>query len=167
MVMAQKEEFPAHVQRAIDEAERIRAKGGEPNADLHMRKKQLSLPDTRVHVGEAPEGVGPQPVAKGELRPHKMNKTEAAYAEILEGRRRAGEILWYDFGSWTFKLADDLRYIPDFPTMLADGTLQIDEVKGGFIREDSWIKMKMFTRLFPIRLRLCQYEKGEWKIKII
>lgn len=101
------------------------------------------------------------------IRESKMNKTEARYAEILKNEERCGRILWYCFEGITLKLAGNTRYTPDFATMLADGTLQIDEVKGGFIREDSWQKLKIAASMYPFIFRLCQFKNNEWSYKVV
>lgn len=99
--------------------------------------------------------------------PGVMNDTERAYADtVLEPLRRAGEVAHYWFEQVTFKLADDLRYTPDFMVMLSDGTLECHEVKG-FWQEDARIKIKMAAQLFPHRFVAIQKqskkEGGGWK----
>lgn len=109
------------------------------------------------------------PVAIGELRDTGMNKTEAEYAGMLEARKVSGEILWWVFEAVTLKLADNTRYTPDFLLMLADGTIEIHETKGGFIREDGWLKLKVAAGMFPFRFFLCQKQAkkagGGWQIR--
>ena len=109
------------------------------------------------------------PVATGALREPDMNKTEAEYAQMLEARRVSGEILWWVYEAVTLKLADNTRYTPDFLVMLADGTLEIHETKGGFIREDGWLKLKVAAGMFPFRFFLCQKQAkkagGGWTIR--
>lgn len=98
-----------------------------------------------------------------------MNGTESDYASILEARRRAGEIIEYHYEALTLKLADNTRYTPDFLVMTALGELELHEVKGGFIREDGWQKLKIAAGMFPFRFFLCQKlakkDGGGWKIK--
>ncbi len=98
-----------------------------------------------------------------------MNKTEAAYAQRLEARRAMGEIIWWEFEGITFKLADDTRYTPDFDVLLASGAMECHETKGGHIREDSFIKIKLAARLFPFAFLLCQLpsRNADWIIKRI
>lgn len=118
--------------------------------------------------GEA-EGGHRKIVARGAARESGMNGTEAEYAGKLESRRRAGEIIEYHYEAVTLKLADNTRYTPDFLVMTADGELEIHEVKGGFIREDGWQKLKIAAGMFPFRFFLCQKlakkDGGNWKIK--
>lgn len=105
-----------------------------------------------------------KPVAR---TPGAMNKTEAAYAAILELRKRAGEIREYKYESVTFKLAPDTRYTPDFYVVFED-RIELHEVKGGLVREDAWIKFKLAVELFPeYGWKFCQYKNKAtgWNIK--
>jgi hypothetical protein len=81
-----------------------------------------------------------------------MNKTEQARALDLEAMKRNGFILEWWYERWTFKLADDTRYTPDFIVQMPDGTLEVEEVKG-FWREDARVKVKVFASLYPFRVR--------------
>jgi hypothetical protein len=89
-------------------------------------------------------------LALGRLKPGVQNRTEAEYAALLESRKIAGEIAWYAFEGVTFKLAADTRYTPDFAVMLADGRMEMHEVKG-FWRDDAKIKIKVAAEMFPFR----------------
>lgn len=86
--------------------------------------------------------------ALGRLKPGTMNKTEAAYAHFLEGRKFAGEVLWYKFEGLKFRLADKTFYTPDFAVLLTDGTFQIHEVKGHWM-DDARAKIKVAAELYP------------------
>ena len=81
-----------------------------------------------------------------------MNKTEAARAVDLEAMKRNGLLAAWWFEKWTFKLADDLRYTPDFVIQKMDGALEVEEVKG-FWRDDARAKVKMFVELYPFPVR--------------
>jgi len=70
---------------------------------------------------------------KAKARQHKpgvMNKGEAAYAQYLEERKRAGEIVEYLFEPEKLRLADLAFYSPDFFVMLPDGGVEFHEIKG-------------------------------------
>jgi len=88
---------------------------------------------------------------------------------MLEARRQRGEIVWWKYESITLKLADGTRYTPDFAVLLAGGEFEIHETKGGFIREDGWLKLKLAAGMFPFRFFLCQKQAkkdgGGWSIK--
>lgn len=95
--------------------------------------------------------------------PGAMNKTEARYAEILEARKRLGEIAGYWFEGITLRLADDVRYTPDFLVQVANGELEVHEVKG-FLRDDARIKFQVAARAFPFRVVLVKSERGHFHI---
>jgi hypothetical protein len=82
----------------------------------------------------------------------KMNKTETARAIDLEAMKRAGLIVEWWYERWTFKLADDTRYTPDFVIQKPDGSLEVEEVKG-FWRDDARAKVKIFAELYPFPVR--------------
>jgi hypothetical protein len=66
-----------------------------------------------------------------------MNKTEAAFALILEAQKRKGDILRYDFEGITLRFAG-VRYTPDFvvfpPAIAVSGQIKFIEVKGPFVK---------------------------------
>src|SRR5689334_10683941 len=86
--------------------------------------------------------------AKGVVKRPKMNGLEWRYAEHLENLKITGQIRDYWFGRYTFKLADDTRYTPDFAVWLNDLTLRFDETKG-FMRDDARVKLKVAASMFP------------------
>jgi hypothetical protein len=88
--------------------------------------------------------------ALGRLKVDQMNRTEAAYAEHLEGRRRAGEVAWFSFQGLKFRLADKTFYTPDFDVMLAGGALEVHEVKG-FWTDDARVKIKVAAGMYPVQ----------------
>lgn len=95
-----------------------------------------------------------------------MNKTEAAYALVLEARRRAGEVRAYWYEAQTMKLAHDTRYTPDFLVVLADGTVELHEVKG-FWRDDAKVKAKVCARLYPYPVRVVRKVGAGWDIQAV
>ena len=99
----------------------------------------------------------------------KMNRTERAYADLLETRRRAGDLAWYAFDRISLRLGDGCHYRPDFLVMLADGKLEVHEVKG-FWRDDARVKIKVAAAQFPFRFIAVQKRAkkhgGGWKINI-
>lgn len=60
------------------------------------------------------------------------SKTEQAYFNHLSALKFGGEIIEFWYHPFTLKLADDVRYTPDFLVQVAPSTsrLQIHEVKG-------------------------------------
>jgi hypothetical protein len=105
--------------------------------------------------------------ALGRLRPGKMNKTEAEYAGMLELRKQAGEVSWYAFEPFKIRLADRTFYDVDFGVMLADGRLEVHEVKGGFITDDGRVKMKVAAEHFPAQFYMAQKIKKVWHMEAL
>lgn len=106
-----------------------------------------------------------KPIRKG----RGMNKTETRYANLLELRLRAGEISCYKYESIKLRLADNTTYTPDFMVTGFAGmkhVVEFHEVKGGFVREDSWIKLKVAAEMYPeFKFVLARYTKGNWDIR--
>lgn len=112
-----------------------------------------------------------------------MNKTEAAYQLWLESEVQRGELLdVLPFESMTFKLAADMRYTPDFPVVLVDGTLELRDTKGSkrkkrdgvvigteaYIEEDAKLKIKIAAERFPqFRWALIWLDPSGWMRKEI
>ncbi|HDP6950641.1 TPA: DUF1064 domain-containing protein [Escherichia coli] len=88
--------------------------------------------------------------ALGRLKTGQMNKTESAYCQHLEQRKRAGEIAWYRFEGIKLRLADNTFYTPDFAVMLATGEMELHEVKG-FWTDDARVKTKFAADQYPFR----------------
>ena len=104
------------------------------------------------------------PPALGAAPADGMNATERRYAAVLEARKVAGEVAAYWFEGVTLRLAPSTHYRPDFLVLLADGRLEIHEVKGGHVTEDGWIKTKVAAALFPFAFRICQWRDKRWHI---
>lgn len=94
----------------------------------------------------------------------KMNGTESAFADYLDGRIQRGEIKRWDFEAMKFILADRTTYTPDFFVMLPDGRIEFYEVKG-FMRDDANVKLKVSaSKFYMFKFYLVRKEKREWKI---
>lgn len=100
--------------------------------------------------------------ALGRLKSGQKNKTEAAYGGLLELRKQAGEVLWYRFEGIKLRLADGCFYSPDFAVMLADGTMEIHEVKGHW-EDDARVKIKVAAEMYPFRFIAVKHVKGRWE----
>ena len=105
--------------------------------------------------------------ALGRLPAGTMNKTEREYADMLELRKRAGEVQWWAFEPFKIRLADRTFYDVDFGVMLADGRLEVHEVKGGFITDDGRVKLKVAAEHFPAQFYLCQKARGAWHVEAL
>lgn len=103
--------------------------------------------------------------ALGRMKQGQMNKTEAAYQQILELQRQAGEILWYKFEGIKFRLADKTFYSPDFVVLNALGQVEVHEVKG-FMLEDANVKIKVAADMYPFVFKLVRLGRGRtWDIQ--
>jgi hypothetical protein len=93
-----------------------------------------------------------------------MNKTEARYAELLDARKARGEVAEWHYEALTLKLAHDTRYTPDFLVVLADGTIELHEVKG-FWRDDAKVKAKVTATMYPFTVRVARLTRNAWQIE--
>lgn len=89
-------------------------------------------------------------LALGRLKQGQMNKTELAYEQTLKSRLIAGNILWYKFEGIKLRLADNTFYTPDFAVMLANGQIELHEVKGFWV-DDARVKIKVAADMYPFR----------------
>ena len=119
-----------------------------------------------------------KPNAKTSENGDGMNKTERRYSEHLESLKAAGEIVWFKFGCLSLKLAKATHYRPDFLVVMADGSIQIHEVKGAkkdangnpgfYAREDSWLKIKIVSEMYPCFVFKIVFPAGrQWREKVI
>lgn len=88
------------------------------------------------HLVAANGGSGKQNESGTILKPRRgkrgvMNKTEQAYALILEAMKRKGEILDYWFEGITLRW-NGVQYTPDFTVIRKTGQLGFIEIKGAF-----------------------------------
>jgi hypothetical protein len=91
-----------------------------------------------------------------------MNKTEQAYASLLEARKLAGEIHHWQFEAINLKLAKLTSYLPDFFVILSNGEIEFLEVKG-FWTSSARVKIKVAADKHPwFTFRAVQYKKKEW-----
>lgn len=91
----------------------------------------------------------------------RLNKTEKRWLDVLR-MRRFPLIAIQDI---TLRLGDDCRFTPDFftvPTTIAD-RLTFWEVKGGFVREDAMVKLRVAARVHQwARFVMAQWKDGRW-----
>jgi hypothetical protein len=99
--------------------------------------------------------------ARGKLKPRKMNKTEAAYAQHLNALKLAGDVLWFEFEGIKLRLADDTQYTADFFVLTRDGVLEVHETKG-FWRDDARVKIKVAAEKYPFRFFGITKDKTGW-----
>ena len=106
--------------------------------------------------------------ALGRLKTGELNKTEAAYESLLRTRQMVGEVLWFRFEGVKLRLADNTFYTPDFAVMVADGQIELHEVKG-FWADDARVKIKVAADQYPFRFiavkARSKRDGGGWKVE--
>lgn len=100
---------------------------------------------------QRPGGMSRSLQALGRLKTGEMNKSEAAYEVYLKDRQYLGHIAWFKFEGIKLRLADNTFYTPDFAVMLADGSMELHEVKG-FWTDDARVKTKVAASLYPFQI---------------
>ena len=95
-----------------------------------------------------------------------MNKLELAYSQLLEFRRKAGEIDRWDYEPEKLRLADKTFYTPDFRVIDLDGAVEFHETKG-FMRDDAVVKIKVAAETHPYVFKLIFFKRGQWDIRTI
>lgn len=95
----------------------------------------------------------------------KMNRLESRYAQDLEFKKRAGEIIDWRYEPFNLRLADNTYYRPDFLLVYPD-RFEIHETKG-FLRDDANVKIKVAAAQFPwMKFKMIFWDKREgWKVK--
>jgi hypothetical protein len=77
-----------------------------------------------------------------------MNSWEREWADALEVRRLAGEVIWWGYEKVKLKLGDGVYYVPDFMVAMQNGGIQFHEIKG-HSRALGIAKFKIAASLFP------------------
>ncbi len=113
--------------------------------------------------------------------PGHQNNTERAYANHLELRLRAGEILQFLFEPIKVRLADKTFYEPDFLVVKNDLTIEIHEVKGTMrvkemkhghltsrakplVEDDAAVKIKVAAETIPFVFKMVWRDAtGNWR----
>lgn len=96
------------------------------------------------------------------------SRLQAAWAERLELRRRAGELAIVLEETISLRLADLTWYRPDFLVLTAEGRLEIHEVKGHW-RDDARAKWKIAAELNRwasfLAITRGRGRDGQWEIE--
>lgn len=105
-------------------------------------------------------------LALGRMKVGTLNKTEAAYRQLLLDALSLGDIQWFRFEGLKLRLADNTFYTPDFAVMAADNVMECHEIKG-FWRDDARAKIKIAADQYPFRFKAVQplpkKRGGGWK----
>jgi hypothetical protein len=94
----------------------------------------------------------------------RMNKTERRYRdEVLIPEQRAGVIRKFRFEALNLRMGDRTFHRPDFYVVMADGSIQIREVKGGYIRPDALTKWKIAAQDWDeYTWQMWQWKDSRW-----
>lgn len=110
--------------------------------------------------------------ALGRLKTGQRNKTESAYETFLEARRRVGDVLWFKFEGVKLRLADNTFYTPDYAVMLANGQMEMHEVKGAraIFADDAKVKVKVAAETYPfpfvVAFPVPKSKGGGWEFEV-
>lgn len=155
------------LQRAVGSA---KGQAPERPAMLLTGGTRRTLWDTRVSGGGKPGSLpgparGQQEVSTDRYR----SDTERRYALLLQWRKAAGELVaWFYEPCKGLFLAPGTSYTPDFLLWFPDGHIEFHEVKGGFIREKDWIKVKVAAARYSFwTFRLAQWKGHQWHWKTV
>lgn len=102
--------------------------------------------------------------ALGRMAKGRMNKTEAAYAQLLDAQKHDGIVREWKFHAIRVRLADRTFYEPDFIVVMADGEIQIREVKGSYTTPTGQMKVKMCAEVlnFFRIIKASRQKDGSW-----
>jgi hypothetical protein len=144
------------------------------DAMLRQLRQARATPTDDANPAPSPKRMGGRGVRR---EPGEMNKTEQAYATHLESRKFAGEVLWYEFEAWKFRLADKTFLTVDFIVMLANGELEAHDVKGAkkkangepgyWCEDDAKVKLKCAAEKHPIRFCIAFRSAKGWEIEVL
>lgn len=86
-----------------------------------------------------------------------MNRTEAAYAAVLDGMKASGEVVAYWFEPASFRLSSPpegqpARVTPDFMVLMASGEVWVVDCKtsSGFDDNAGIVRLKCGAESFPL-----------------
>lgn len=117
-----------------------------------------------VPAEKARAGAPGKSVARDPQDSPRMNKTERRYRdEVLMPALRAGTIRKFRFEALNLRLGEKTFHRPDFYVVLADGAIEIHEVKGGYVRDDAKMKFKVAAADWDeYRWQMWQWDKRKW-----
>ena len=119
-----------------------------------MRRNRFAIRKYRADQSAHEPSDLPKPRGRTKEPTERMNKGEARYASVLEARRLAGHVAAWWFEPFNWRMAENTYYRGDFLVMLADGTLEMHEVKGRrgdsfWAEEDAKLKLKIVAEQMP------------------
>jgi hypothetical protein len=95
-----------------------------------------------------------------------MNKTEAEFGRILEGKKQRGELTDYKFEALRLRWGESMWYKPDFVARGANGVTYLYEVKGGHIWSRDQVRFKgcraEWRHYKNFHFEMWQKKAGQW-----
>lgn len=126
----------------------------------------------RPNMGTRPTTGGTHTVNGTGIAPtsprERMNKTEQRYADHLDTLLLASQISAWWFEAFSWRMADDTHYRPDFLIQRPNGALEVEEVKppkkADFMTTpEAWVKLKVTAGTMPYPLTVVwQTKDGYW-----
>lgn len=114
-----------------------------------LRKRSAGAPERPVSAEREAAGMQiPAEPAEAPSGPKFKSKAEARYAQLLESQKRDGLILDWRYEAVTLRLADGVRYTPDFLVRLPHGRMRLVEVKG-HMREAARVRLRVAAEMYP------------------
>lgn len=166
-----REEYPSHVQRAIDEGLR-RERSGTTRIGEELRSAVERSDGATATIGETvilatKDATYKLEIAKAsEPEDPYDSQLERDYADHLEKLRLAGEILRWEYAAIRFEIGDAAWYKPDFDVINKESELELHETKGHW-REAARVRIKAAAKRFPwLRWRAITREDGVWREEI-
>lgn len=120
----------------------------EQYAAVIARQRSASAPERPVSAERQTVGMPtpPEP-AEAPSGPKFKSKAEARYAQLLEAQKRDGLITDWKYEAITLRLADGVRYTPDFMVRIGD-RMRLVEVKG-HMREAARVRLRVAVEMYP------------------
>lgn len=111
--------------------------------------------------------------ARATVHTRQMTRLEERYAQYLRDRLITGEIRWYLYEAWKFRLADNCWYTPDFVVVGNDLQIEAHECKAFWKKpnragwtDDSRVKVKTAADIFPIKfVAAVLMPDGHWEFE--
>lgn len=141
----------------------------EMKARSGVREAAQARVERPVVSAQQPDGVK-RWQALGRMPKQKMNRTEEAYAALLDQKKLTGDVIDWKFHPFNVRLGDNTFYEVDFFVLGGDMRLSIHEVKGGYTSEKGGMKIKLCAEVLPY-FRMVKASKqskkdgGGWKIE--
>lgn len=121
---------------------------------------------TQKEFDDLQKRMGKKPEKKKKATPYAPYKSlwELEYAQNLNQRLAAGEIIEWHYEALRFKIAHKTTYTPDFLVLYPNGSQELVEVKG-HLRESANVKFKTCADKFKgFKWSMQRKVKGTWRV---